>query len=117
MLFTRKDQEEKKLKITTVGVCKREYANITFRAFASNLNQHFVNLSTTPMRSCNREGEKRLEFKSGTLLFRASYLVLSRAHNRYNVFLLQQRESFKSRHLKAVYKDVVSVGIKLLLLR
>ena len=68
------------------------------------------------MRSCNRERERRLEFKSGTLLFRGTYLVLSRAHNRYNVFLLQQRESFKSRHLKAEYKDVVSVGIKLLLL-
>ena len=113
MLFTRKDQEEKK--IENHDVCKREYANITFRAFASNPNQQFVNLSTTLMRSCNRE-ERRLEFKSGTFLFRGTYLVLSRAHNRYNVFLLQQRESFKSRHLKAEYKDVVSVGIKLLLL-
>ena len=55
MLFTRKDQEEEK--IENHDVCKREYANITFRAFASNPNQQFVNLSTTLMRSCNRERE------------------------------------------------------------
>ena len=112
MLFTRKDQEEKK--IENHDVCKREYANITFRAFASNPNQQFINLSTTLLRSCNREDQNSSLvhfFSEGT------YLVLSRAHNRYNVFLLQQRESFKSRRLKAEYKDVVSVGIKLLLLR